>query len=447
MRQLKILQISARDVGSGGGAEGSAWHLFTAFRARGHRSWLAVGKKNSTDPDVFEIPRSLSRTGRGVLGAVDRALSWAGSRPACGWRFRRLRDALLRSQGSLWRCLGVEDFAYPGSWRLLDNVPCVPDIVHAHNLHAGYFDLRSLPRLSQRARLIVNLRDMWLLTGHCAYTSGCERWQGGCGHCPHLDTYPAINHDMTAFNWRRKTNLYAQSRLYVTTPSVWLAGQVARSMLNGPPHRMIPNGIDLSLFFPYSRGEARGQLGLPQHSKVVLFSAHTPFKDYETMTATIERLQPPGGDELLFLCLGREGADTGIGAGVLRYPGFVDDTAQMALYYSASDIYIHAAKDEVFGKAIAEAMACGLPVVATAVGGIPEVIGDEGAGFLVSPGHSEEMAACVQQLLENPALARSVGEAAAKRARMHFDLNRQVDAFLEWYEAILAGEQKQSDDR
>ena len=47
----------------------------------------------------------------------------------------------------------------------------------------------------------LTLHDEWLLTGHCAYTLGCERWRIGCGRCPDLTIYPAIRRDSTAENF------------------------------------------------------------------------------------------------------------------------------------------------------------------------------------------------------------------------------------------------------
>ena len=75
------------------------------------------------------------------------------------------------------RKLGFENFNYPGTWKLLNLPPKPPTIVHCHNLHGFYFDLRFLPRLSQQIPVILNLRDTWLLTGHCAHFMDCERWK------------------------------------------------------------------------------------------------------------------------------------------------------------------------------------------------------------------------------------------------------------------------------
>jgi hypothetical protein len=171
----------------------------------------------------------------------------------------------LRTLAEGWpefeRRLGREFFNYPGTWQLLNLISDRPHIIHAHNLHGGYFDLSFLVPLSHQVPVILNLRDMWLLTGHCAYSLGCERWKTGCGKCPDLSIYPAIKQDATAFNWRRKSRIYAQSRLYVTVVSQWLLEQARKSMLKGIQYRMIPSAVDLAVFTPNDQREARTHLG------------------------------------------------------------------------------------------------------------------------------------------------------------------------------------------
>jgi glycosyltransferase involved in cell wall biosynthesis len=81
-------------------------------------------------------------------------------------------------------------------------------------------------------------------------------------------------------------------------------------------------------------------------------------------------------------------------------------------------------------------MACGLPVVATAVGGIPEQVEDGVTGFLVPPGDEKVMIAAVKRLLTDESLRCRLGENAANDAQKRFDLERQVDEYLEWYEEI-----------
>lgn len=431
---LRILQINTADLG--GGAEGSAWNLFQSYRTRGHNSWLAVGCKRSNDPDVLLVPNDAYRS-QWVRTLVD-------SNPL-------LKPLMSKMSGVSYLCKireprrwfaqrrGWEDFDFPGTWQLLQLTPEFPDILHCHNLHGGYFDLRALPWLSQQLPVILNLRDAWLLSGHCAHSFDCQRWKFGCGQCPDLTIYPAIRRDATVYNWQRKRHIFKKSRLYISTPSQWLMDKVQASVLHGVQYRVIPNAIDLKVFQPGNQTQARRALDLPESAKIILLIAHNEFKDYDMMEAALGQLKRVENSELLFICLGKSGPDRVIGEGLMVYCGVEHSQERMALFYQASDVFIHAAKDEAFGKTITEAMACGVPVVATAVGGILEQIENGKTGFLVSPGEVKQMAQRVNQLLEDKVLREYLSQRALKLAREKFDLNSQVEIYLNWYREILDG--------
>ena len=85
-----------------------------------------------------------------------------------------------------------------------------------------------------------------------------------------------------------------------------------------------------------------------------------------------------------------------------------------------------------------EALACGTPVVATAVGGIPEQIRDGETGFLTPPRDAEAMATRVEQLLADEELRQRMGAMAAEDAHKRFSLDRQVDEHLEFFTDIVS---------
>lgn len=435
-RPLRILQVSPAD--RGGGAIGSARSLFDAYRAHGHGSRLAVGRKYSSDPDIQEIPRPPNSDGMARLcwKLQDLLESTSLSRVLANRTRSRLRD-ITNVRSGIERRLGIEDFNYPGTWELLNLAPDLPDIVHLHNLHRGYFDLRYLPVLSNTVPVILNLRDMWLLTGHCAYPMGCTRWKTGCGRCPDLSIYPAVERDATAYNWRRKRRIFADSRLYVVAPSAWLLEKVRVSIPTAEEFRVIPNGIDLNVFRPASKDEARRRLDFPTDARVVLIVGHSQFKDLELAESALEQLQVGSTANLVFICVGRESPPKKLGNGRITYEGFVRSNERLALFFQAADVLIHAAKAEAFGKTIIEAQACGAPVVATATGGIREIISDEETGFLVSNGDSKAIAARVRQLLENPGLSRAISKAGRDKVETHYSLEVQVEAFLDWYMELV----------
>lgn len=441
---MNILQVSASDVG--GGAEKVAWGLFDAYRRRNHESWLMVGTKKSDDPHIIEIPRKVqsSSTWSRACWVLHGRLQPFEDRAPGVRQMRRWLRIMAEGPPRIALELGREYFNYPGSRRLLTLSPGRPDVVHAHNLHGSYFDLHALAVLSHQLPLALTLHDDWMLTGHCAYALDCERWESGCGRCPNLATYPGLPKDGTADNWRRKRRIYQQSRLYVATPSRWLLDRVSRSMLSPRKLRQIPNGVDLTVFHSSERAKARAELNIHQQASVLLFTAvdpkRGPFKDYATIEQAFRIVagQAIGEAPIMLLALGGEQeGETRAGPAVIRHIQFERDQTTVARYYQACDIYLHAARADTFPNTILEALACGKPVVATAVGGIPEQVDDGRTGFLVAPGDAAAMASRIQVLLGDEALRNEMGNQAAAKARNRYDLARQVDAYLAWYAEVL----------
>ena len=441
-RPLRILQVSTVDIK--GGAEKVAWNLFTAYRARGYDSWLAVGEKLTEDPDVLIIPHQESRrTWYGFCRGVSTRLRRMEGKVGIQTTLSGLAASLSEPGKWLDYQLGLENFHFPGTKRLLMLTDKQPNILHIHNLHGGYFDLRMLPWISQQVPTVITLHDAWLLSGHCAHSFACEKWKTGCGECPDLSIYPEIRRDATRYNWRRKREIYSRSRLYVTTPSQWLMQKVEKSMLAPAvvESRVLPNGIDLDTFKPADKQAVRAKLGIRPDAKVILamsiLMSENRWKDYQTIREAVSQLaERLGQRDFLFIVLGEAGPVERVGQGEIRFVPFQRDSKTVARYYQAADLYVHAALTDTFPTGVLEAMACGTPVVATAVGGIPEQIKEAATGFLVPAGDAAGLATRIMQLFSDYNLRRNMGILAAESARQRFGLDRQVNAFLDWYHEL-----------
>jgi len=451
--------VSTADIA--GGAEKIAWNLFQSYRARGFESRLAVGRKLSDDPDVVSIPRQNDWDAwSGFWLDLEQRLR---RRPRQGrglLRIQTLLRTIAHPRRELEARFGMEDFNYPGSRRLLGLAPHRPDIVHCHNLHGGYFDLRVLPALSRCAPVVLTLHDAWLLSGHCAHSFGCQRWKTGCGRCPDLGLYPAVARDATAYNWRRKKRIFSRSCIYLSTPSKWLMQKVQDSLLRDSlaETRVIPNGVDRSIFFPAPKAAVRSELGLSQNATIVLFAAHRPqtniYKDYATLRAAMEKIVRAQRRPMTFLCLGGEEKLERVGAGEFRFVPFQKEPNVVARYYQAADLYVHASLVDTFPCSVLEALACATPVIATEVGGIPEQVKglrglsprapasnrygpDQATGVLVAAGDVEAMAQSIEKLAADDRLRARLGNNALDDARRRFDLQDQAERYLDWYEELL----------
>jgi glycosyltransferase involved in cell wall biosynthesis len=460
---MRILQVNTSD--NMGGAEAIARQLFQAYHRLGHPSWLAVGQRQSKDPNVLTISNNIYRSwwARTWIAAGNLLTPLGGKVRGMG-RLRNLLQVHIGQPGRLLNCWsGKEDFDFPGTRKLLNLPPERPDIVNCHNLHGSwpdgvFFDLRYLARLSRQVPVVLTLHDEWLLSGHCAHTFDCNRWKTGCGHCPDLTIHPAVLRDRTAYNWQQKQKIFSGCRLYVTTPSQWLMQEVEQSILASAISRsqVIPNGVDLSIFHSADKLAIRAALGIHHDSKVLLFTANgirrNVFKDYRTLRSAVARVAGRlPGQSILFVALGEGAPRERIGAAEVRFVPYQKDPLAVACYYQAADVYIHAARADTFPTTVLEALACGTPVVATAVGGIPEQVmglrmmnsgmnsyaAVEATGVLVPMGDASAMAEAIVALLTDDKLRLRLGQNAAIDARRRFALERQVDAYLKFYEHAI----------
>jgi glycosyltransferase involved in cell wall biosynthesis len=436
---VNILVLSSSE--RGGGAEQSAADLAQAYRRRGHRVRMVVGRRRGPPAaDLTELPQH-----DGAAAALWQALEQQLSRRSFRGQARLL--AALRLTAAPQRLLdwwrGCDLYRNAASFRLAEpQADFVPQAIHAHNLHGDWFDLRALPPLAERLPLIWTLHDGWALSGHCAYGVDCRRWQSGCGACPDLQRAPAIRRDGSAANWRARRTIAAAGQLALATPSHWLAAQVRASFWQHHPLRVIANGVDLALFQPGDRAAARQALGLPADAFIVLFNAAyaaggNRYKDPTTVAAVLRQLQHRAPDiNWLLLAVGHQPPLPGVER--LQRAGYVSDRRQLVRLYQAADVLLHAAHAENHPLVVLEALACGLPVVATAVGGIAEQIDDGVHGFLAPRAAAGRLAGRLIELARQPALQAAQAAAALQRARREFALERQAAAYLDWFAELQA---------
>jgi glycosyltransferase involved in cell wall biosynthesis len=315
------------------------------------------------------------------------------------------------------------------------------DVVHLHTLWGSghYADLASIGLAARRFPTVLTLHDEWMLTGHCACSLGCDRWQTGCGRCPDLTIPPACTRDGTRLNAIRKRRIVQRARLHVTTVSHATRRQAQRSpIMAGKPISVVYNGIDTQGFSPGDRLQARVEMGLPAEGFLALLAGQT----VEGITQGIAQQAAAALNELndlsvTALIVGRSAPRV---AETLRIPCHVrpyQETPQaMARCYRAADVTLVSSEVETFGRIAAESQACGTPVISSDAGGLPEVVGHGVGGLVVPSRRVEGFVGALRRLIDDPGERLRMGRSGAAWVRQRFAEDKIANDYVALYRRV-----------
>ena len=231
----------------------------------------------------------------------------------------------------------------------------------------------------------------------------------------------------------------------LATAVIVISRAVARrfAWARGEKIRLIHNGVDLARFSPRPPSrDLRIALGLPPSVPVAAsVGRFIPLKGYADLieaAALVEKVTPGVhwvlvGDGELKGELLAQARRLGLGSQV-HFAGWRDDIPDVL---ALCDLFVFPTASEAFGRVLIEAMAAAKPVVATDVGGIPEIVLDGETGLLVPPRQPEPLAGAVLTLLNDAARAERLGAAGRRRAHADFSLARHAEAVQALYDQLL----------
>lgn len=206
--------------------------------------------------------------------------------------------------------------------------------------------------------------------------------------------------------------------------------------------RVIHSGLDSTPFATAVPGQVRPSLGIGAQEPVLVSIGNLrKVKDQETLLQAAQRLRARGCHFHLLLVGdgGRRAVLEALASRLSVQPvvHFLGRRTDVSDILADADIKVLSSRSEGLPAAIMEAMAAGLPVVATAVGGVPELVLDGQTGLLVPPSDPAALAAALAALLQDPGRRRRLGQAGQRRLQTHFRLETQVAALEQTYRALL----------
>jgi glycosyltransferase involved in cell wall biosynthesis len=273
---------------------------------------------------------------------------------------------------------------------------------------------------------------------HLSY--GAVRMAANCSRVPFVFTA----HDARRMNGQPQRFLERLAMRYVFSRAdavVALSTLEARYQRRAYPLRgaidsTIPNGIDADLY-KYTRGNAAGN-GRPW--QLLFVGQLIPLKGVDLLLRAVALLPPAVEINLVYHHGALEAELDALAASLnisdrVRFLG-KRSPVQLAALYQTSDLLVLPSASEALPSVITEAMLCGLPFVATAVGGIPEQAG--GFGMLVWKRDAAEFARAIQHVLTNYDRFARTGEAMSRQARERFSISTMAERHLELYERLAA---------
>lgn len=284
------------------------------------------------------------------------------------------------------------------------------DVIHLHWINQAMLGVTDIGRLIAKCRetgkrVVWTMHDIWPATGVCHLPGDCTRWTTGCGNCPLLRK--GRPDDLSARTFARKAVAYGKGEIQFVACSRFLGETAQKSpLLQGHTITSIANPLDTDFFSP---GPAeRRRLGLPAGKRLVLFVAYNindenkGFRFVKKAVAHLLHRDPALKDKMAIVPVGKNAKQwiDKFACEVCPFE-YVADRETMRNIYRAADVLVISSKMENLPNTIVEGKACGLPVVASAVGGIPQMIRHKEDGFLALPYNAaDDGAAATDSLAE-----------------------------------------------
>jgi len=250
------------------------------------------------------------------------------------------------------------------------------DLVHFHNIHSNYLGLFEISKISKVCpNIIITMHDMWTFTGGCAHASNCKGFLDGCMACKGNMTMLPFKFARICYNSKRA--LLDNGILWVS-PSKWLKSLAEKSFLADERLETLWNGINTEVYRPYDPEELRRKYGISKDKHILLFAANginNVFKGYHYVSKALDMVNNP--DDYVAIVVGnREKTELNLNISTIDL-GYVDSEEKMAELYSLADLFLLPSVADTLPFTPMEAMACGTPVLAFSVGGIPEIVNAE----------------------------------------------------------------------
>jgi len=425
-RSSKILILSDSDLY--GGASVAGYNLHQSLRNQGFQSLMIVNNKISKNPTVLQNKYVNKQ--------------WISNLIDGKWNFPlSYRIGLfarnINSHFNEWYKSSLAERYNVQKPNFFSVLKFKPDIIH-FNTGGGnnFFDIKEIKALSHYTKVIFSLHDLWILTKP-----------------PPLVLYKD-KHQAT----RYKFNQINQSKINFIAHSKWVYKQfLDQRETEKLSLSYIKYSVDIDRFKSKNKLRIRKKLKIPKDLFVLMTSAvgmlSNPYKDFNTLyNAYIKILNTQ--EQLLLIVVGdkKTNLKTTLFSEKFLFVNPIPQSNELIEYYSCADLYIQSSNIETWGLAISEALSCSLPVIASAVGAIPEQIKgynrgintdplnsfpiEKANGLLFEKNNENSLLEKIMWMFKNKARMVLLGDNARSFAERELDMNNRVNQFINYYNSI-----------
>jgi glycosyltransferase involved in cell wall biosynthesis len=409
------------------GAAIAAYRLLKGLRLLNHDVVMVVMHKQTKQPYIYPVslPSPQAEIERKIFRNIRQKEIEENRTPLSNTRF---------------------SFPYPGYDLSDTEVIRRSDIINLHWV-AEFQSVETIARLLETGKPVVwTLHDVNAFTGGCHYSAGCEKYTENCRDCPQL----MDNHYQIPFHVLENKIDSWWKNLTIVTPSRWL-GECARQsrLFRNSRVEVVPNSLETDIFKPKKQKQARKEIKSNPQALTLLFGAATGnekrkgfYKLLEAMKyclqdTTFRNLAING--RIKVLTFGPPQEDLEKLAIKIKSLGYVHDNEHLAAIYSAADLFILPSLEDNLPNTVLEAMACGTPVIAFNIGGIPDMIENGVTGYMAPGFDTREMGAAILKLLFDEDKRKQMSLNCRQVIEQKFKLQDQAGLYLELFHDLLPG--------
>ena len=426
-KSSKILILSDSDLY--GGASIAGYNLHQSLRANGFQSFMIVNNKISNDPTVIQKENSAKK--KWIRNLIEGTWNFPFS-----YRLGILARKMNLNFNEWYSSSLIERYNVKPS-NFFPVLKFKPDIIH-FNTGGGsnIFDIRDIKILSHYSKVVFSLHDLWILSKP-----------------PPLVSYKNSQH---AINY--KFHQINQSKINFIAHSKWVYNNFLQvKETQDSPIGQIKYSININKFKSRNKAQIRKKLKIPKNVFVIMTTAvgilSNPFKDFKTLYNAYIKILHEQKNFLLIVVGDKESnLESRKFSKKFIFTNPSPQSEELIEYYSCADLYIQSSNIETWGLAISEALSCGVPVIASSVGAIPEQIKgfhrgntndpfnfysiNKANGLLFERNNKESLYEMIMWMFLNKDKMKLLGKNARSFAKKELDINNSVYKYIDYYNSL-----------